>query len=244
MTQRMRTASPHSRGVAGDRAAHAQHLVVGVRGDHQHPTHPSTAPTGRRPPIAAPASSSPSISASSTSRAPSPQRTTTPPARCASTVPTGAPPSSASARAAPEHHLVVAQERERARVGSGLRPHPGVEERGAGRPVDDAVGRRPLRPGARPPRVLRHVRRRPREQRRHEAAHELQVRVVDPLVQRRRRLVGRDRHHHLAHDGPRVRRRVDDLEQRHARRASSPRMIAQGIGARPRCAGSSVGCMP
>ena len=47
--------------------------------------------------------------------------------------------------------------------------------------------------------------------------HELDVRVGDPVVERRRGLVGRDRHLDLADDRAGVGGRIGDLEQRHAR---------------------------
>src|SRR5919206_11814 len=64
--------------VERDRAAHAEDLVVGVRGEDEDP-HPSRAPT----------SSAALVSTSSRSSAPSPHATTGP---ASTTVPAGAPP--------------------------------------------------------------------------------------------------------------------------------------------------------
>ena len=75
-------------GVEGDRAAHAEHLVVGMRREDED-VHPSLSPTaiGR------------SGSISSRRRPPSPHATTAPSGRSSTTVPAGSPVSSSTGRA-------------------------------------------------------------------------------------------------------------------------------------------------
>ena len=76
--------------VDGDGSAHAQDLVVRVRGDDEDPRHPSCTPT---------ASSEACVSISSSSSAPSPHATTGPSGRLATIVPAGAAASSSTGRA-------------------------------------------------------------------------------------------------------------------------------------------------
>ena len=134
--------------VQAERPAHPEHLVVGVRREDQN-LHPSRAPTGSGPARALHLlEHEPALAAGDHGRSPSMR----------DHGPGGGRLVELHRPRAPDDDLLVAEEGERARVGPRLRAHPVVEVRRARLPVDDPVGRRPLRPGARAARVLRRPR--------------------------------------------------------------------------------------
>ena len=125
--------------------------------------------------------------------------------------------SSAHGGRTPDHDLRVVEPGEGPGVRARLRAHPVVQVRRPRLPVDDAVRAESASATSSPCRAsCCDAGRRAREDQRHGSAQELHVRQRQSLVQRRRRLVGRDRDLDLADDRPGVGGRIGDLEERHA----------------------------
>src|ERR687888_2082630 len=143
----------------------------------------------------------------------------------------------------PDNELLVPEVRERAGVRPRLRAHPVVEVGRPRFPVDDPVRGSPLRPGARPARVLRGALGGAVEQLRDTLPDELEVRGRDLLVQRRRGLVGSDGQLDLADDRAGIGGFVRQFGEGKARlcrgRSGSPTGSPRGRGGGATASGAS-----